>query len=1068
MLLIASMVGVGISAFAADPSGLPYWRDMNVTSVNKEAPRTEFSSWDNRDAALSGKFEDSPYYESLNGTWKFYFTTDDRTLPANITDAGIDTSGWKDIKVPGNWEMQGFGTPLYTNHQYDFWTYKPEPPKLPEKVDAGVYRRTFTVPENWKGRDIFLNIAGAKSGVYVYINGKEVGYNTDAKNNAEFLINKYLKPGENEIALKIYRYSTGSFLECQDFFRISGIERDIYLSAQPKVALKDFKVLSTLTDNYADGVFGLNVEVKNTNSSAATAKVSYELLDAAGKMVESGAKDCSVNAEGVADVDFSATVPNVEKWSSEHPNLYKLLINVDGTVTPYNVGFRRIEISESDQKDASGRNYKVLLVNGQPVKMKGVNIHEHNENTGHYVTEADMRHDFELMRKNNLNAVRLCHYPQQRRFYELCDEYGLYVYDEANIESHAMYYGLEKGGTLGNNPAWLDQHMFRTENMYGRNKNHPSVTFWSLGNEAGNGYNFYNTYLYLKEQEKDGMDRPVLYERAQWEWNTDMFVPQYPGASWFENIGKKGSDRPVMPSEYAHAMGNSTGNLWGQWQAIYEYPNLAGGFIWDWIDQGLKVKDENGEYYWAYGGDFGTNSPSDGNFCINGIVSPDRTPHPAMAEVKYVHQNVAIEPVDAKAGKFKATNRFYFSDLADYPIDFEVVTASGKTLKKGRVNLSTAPQQTEEFAIAMPSLPANEEVRVNFFVKAAKPDTAFPAGHIVAYDQAMINEGASQPYKPKKGAKLTIKENANGVTVSSPAVNFAFDSKTGMVTSYKVKGTEYVADGFGLQPNFWRAPNDNDYGNGEPKRTQDWKLSSRDFNVESLTAVADGDDAVVTAVYRLVPGNTYEVAYRVRPDGSVKVNAAMSPVDSTKNVGEVPRVGMRMRLPKSMDNVKYYGRGPGENYIDRNHGTLIGNYTTTAEEMYYPYVRPQENGHRTDVRNVTLYNNKGRGLKIVADETIGFNALRNSVEDFDSEEAKNRPYQWNNLRPEKHDDAVAKDSKPRHTHINDIHPRDFVELCIDMKQQGVAGYDSWYSRPEPWHQIQADEPISWGFTIIPQ
>lgn len=1064
-LLPILMLAVGANAWA--DNALPYWQDFTVTSVNKEAPRSEFSSWLSPEQALNGRFEDSPYYKSLNGTWKFYFTTDHRTLPDNIAEA--DASAWADIKVPGNWEPQGFGTAIYTNVPYDFAPANPQPPRLPEAVETGVYRRTFTVPEDWAGMDVYLNIAGAKSGVYVYVNGQEVGYNEDSKSPAEYLINKYLKSGENTLTLKCYRYSTGSYLEDQDFWRLSGIERDVYLSAQPKVALQDFKVLSTLSQDYSAGIFGVDIEVKNHTEATKDVSVDFKLFSPDGAVVAEGNKQVVVAANGNATADFAAQIPDVEAWSSEHPNLYRLLMTVDGVTTPYNVGFRRFEFSTVERQDAQGRNYPVFLVNGQPIKLKGVNIHEHNEHTGHYVTEEDMRHDFELMRQNNFNAVRLCHYPQQRRFYELCDEYGLYVYDEANIESHGMGYKLDKGKTLGNNPDWLPAHMERTQNMYLRNKNHPSVTFWSLGNEAGNGYNFYQTYLWVKDQEKDGMERPVNYERAIWEWNTDMFVPQYPDAVTLELWGRGGTDRPVMPSEYAHAMGNSTGNFWGQWQAIYEYPNLQGGFIWDWIDQGLLTTDENGREFWAYGGDFGENAPSDGNFNCNGIVGPDRKPHPGMAEVKYVHQNLAIEPVDAAAGKFRITNRFYFTDLAQYPIDYEVVAANGKVLKKGRVTVNTAPQQSDEFAIPMPSLPTDEEVFVNFSVKAAKDDVGggFKAGHEIAKEQAIINEGARLPYTPKLGGPgLVIKEDGKNVIAENKNVHFSVDKATGVVNSYQAKGKEYVADGFGLHPNFWRAPNDNDYGNGEPKRTHVWKEASISHQVKSVDAKEDGSEAVIAVVYALPAGNEYEVVYRVRPDASVKMDAALSvaPADTP----EIPRVGMRMRVPAAMDRVKYLGHGPEENYIDRYHGTHVGLYSTTAEEMYYPYVRPQETGHRTGVRHLSLTDAKGRGLKIVADSLIEFNALRNSVEDFDAEETTNRPYSWLNRTPdEEHDEALAKDVLKRQTHINDISPRDFVELCIDMRQQGVGGTDSWGAWPEYEHRIYANKPLSWGVTIIP-
>lgn len=687
--LFKFLIGAAVCAYStqvlhAEDTKLPYWKDIQTLAVNKEYPRTAFMTYDNRTQALTGEYENSPYYKLLNGTWNFYYADAYKDLPANIEqpDANI---AWKEIKVPGNWEVQGYGVAIYTNHGYEFKPRNPQPPQLPETNPVGVYQRDIEIPADWDGRDIFLRLEGAKSGVYVYVNGQEVGYSEDSKNPAEFLINNYLKPGKNSLVIKIFRWSTGSYLECQDFWRMSGIERDVFLFSQPKTHIKDFNVVSTLDDTYKNGIFKLNVDVTNHTAANKEVTVAYELLDAAKKVVAEGNTPCPVTADGQKSISFEAALSNVKTWTSEHPNLYRLLISLkDGEKTseiiPYTVGFRRFEIKPTDQIAENGKPYVCLFVNGQPIKLKGVNIHEHNPETGHYVPEELMRKDFTLMKQNNINSVRLCHYPQDRKFYELCDEYGIYVYDEANIESHGMYYNLSRGGTLGNHPEWLKPHMDRTINMYERNKNHPSVAIWSLGNEAGNGYNFYQTYLWLKEREVKGMNRPVNYERALWEWNTDMYVPQYPSAAWLEEIGKKGSDRPIAPSEYSHAMGNSNGNLAAQWRAIYKYPNLQGGYIWDWVDQGILETDENGRTYWAYGGDYGTNAPSDGNFLCNGIVAPDRTPHPAMTEVKYAHQNVGFEAIDPAAGKFLVKNRFYFTNLKKYMISY-TVKANGKQSK---------------------------------------------------------------------------------------------------------------------------------------------------------------------------------------------------------------------------------------------------------------------------------------------------------------------------------------------------------------------------------------------------
>jgi len=771
LLMSALAMGAGGSTSATETQNrLPYWQDVFTVAVNKEAPRTEFMNFENRETALAGDWKNSPWYVDLNGVWKFRYFDSYRDVPSDILCEG--TGDWNDIKVPGNWEPQGFGTPLYVNHGFEFQPRNPRPPALPEKTPVGVYRRSFDIPAEWisEGREIFLSIGGSKSGTYVYINGQEAGYGEDSKNTAEFSINDFVKPGNNELALKIYRWSTGSYLECQDFWRISGIERDVFLRAQPAASVRDFSIVSTLDDSYTDGIFRLKVEMK---APTAHSSVKYELVDADGKTVCEGEQLVASSADAVC---FNSTIKGVKLWSSEHPNLYKLLIyNMNGSeikeVIPYNVGFRRIEIRKSGIL-VGGKDQRLLFVNGQPVKLKGVNIHEHSETTGHYVTEEQMVRDFTLMKQNNINTVRLCHYPQQRRFYELCDEYGLYVYDEANIESHGMYYtiypddmrkgcvGHEDGklrGTLGHNPDWLTAHLDRTRNMFERNKNHPCVTIWSLGNEAGNGYNFYNTYTWLKDADSELMKRPVCYERALWEWNTDMFVPQYPETAWFEEVGQEWQDRPIVPSEYAHAMGNSTGDLYGTWQAIYKHPHLQGGYIWDWKDQGLLQHTPDGCPWWAYGGDFGKDSPSDGNFLCNGLIGPDQTPHPAMAEVRYCYQNVGFEAIDAPAGKFRVLNRFYFTDLSSYKLIYEIL-GNGKVLRTGTLPLSAAPQQSADLEIPIGKVKRvpGVEYLVNFKVTVITPEKLLPPGHVIAYDHFLISADGKDAIRTHKGPAPSI------------------------------------------------------------------------------------------------------------------------------------------------------------------------------------------------------------------------------------------------------------------------------------------------------------------------
>jgi len=1107
---------------------LPYWKDVNIVAVNKEAPRTTFMSYDNTNDASQAiippytDYTKSKYYYLLNGTWKFYFVGGYKNLPADIIDPNKSLAGWTDIKVPGNWELQGHGEAFYVNQPYEFATYNPTPPLLPEENPVGVYRRDIDIPADWMNRDIFLHLAGAKSGVYVYINGKEVGYSEDSKDPAEFLINPYIQAGKNVLTLKIFRWSTGSWLECQDFLRMSGIERDVFIWSQPKTAIKDFRIVSTLDEAYKDGIFKLEIDLKNTNSTDKNITVKYDLTDANGKTVTSSSKDISVKGNSISTVDFDYTIKNVATWTSEYPKLYKLMMTVTDNgkaveAVPFKVGFRKIEMKTTDII-VNKKPLRLFYVNGQPIKLKGTNIHETVED-GHYITPEQMRRNFELMRLNNINSVRLSHYPQDRKFYEMCDEYGLYIYDEANIESHGMYYTIyqddmrkgavghidgRKRGTLGHNPDYLESHLSRIRNMFERNKNYPSVTIWSLGNEAGNGFNFGNAYTLLKDLDKDLMARPVNYERALEEWNTDMIVPQYPSAKSFEYYGKNGrrvegaDNRPYVPSEYSHAMGNSTGNLYDQWQHVYRYPNLQGGYIWEWIDHAVKIKDKSGRDFWAYGGDFGKDQASDGNFVADGIVNPDQSPHPAMAEVKYTHQNVGFEADDLSKGQVKVKNRFYFSNLDRYTVKYKILE-NGVSIKEAALALNIEPQDSTVVTIPVSQLKAKPGVEylVNFEVTTKEPEPLTPTGHLIAYDQFELPiKVEKQAYKNSNGPKLTVSDSGNNITVSSSKLNFVFDKQKGIVSSYKVDGTEYFAEGFGIQPNFWRGPTDNDYGNGAPKRLQVWKQSSKNFNISKANVEMNGDIALLSVVYDLPAGNDYIVNYKIYPSGIVNASVKFTSTTAKENKAEmtaeakeatqsdsgerdrqireaakleVPRIGVRFRMPQQMNQVQYLGRGPEENYLDRHKGTLIGLYKTTADDMYYPYVRPQENGHHTDTRWIALNRADGKGLLIEANTTIGFNALRNSIEDFDCQES-DADYQWRNMSPEEianKDYNEAKDVLRKQTHEYDIVPRNFVEVCVDMKQYGVAGYNSWGARPEGEYTIPANQEYNWGFTLIP-
>ena len=711
-ILCLAFSALSLSIFAED---LPFYRDKDVYKLGAQTRRTEIIYYPTAEDALSKSFEQSPWYLNLNGVWDFKYAACEGELPAE----------WSTIKVPGNWEVQGWGTPVYVNTTYDFNPSNPQPPVLPDLIPVGVYRRSFSVPSEWAGRDVFINFCGVKSGVFVYVNGTLIGYNEDSKDLARYRLNDYLKEGENELIVKCYRWSTGSWFECQDFWRISGIERDVYLSSEKPSAIEDFRIVSTLDDGFTDGIFSLTT----------TAPANYQLLDA----------DGSVVASGVAPVK-GVRIPGVRRWTAETPELYTLLLESKGEYTRFDVGFRRLQVKGN-----------VFYVNGQPVKFKGVNFHEHDQFTGHYTTREQILENLKLMRSLNINAIRTCHYPQQRAFYELCDSLGFYVYDEANLESHGMGYGER---SLAKFPEWLDMHMERTLNMYARTANYPCVTILSLGNEAGDGVNFARTHEALKKLEAGGQNRPVVYERAEGGPNTDFLNPMYPSPDWVREQGRKPSAKPVVLCEYAHAMGNSTGSFDFYWDAFYSYPNLQGGFIWDWIDQGLAEKDSKGRSYWAYGGDYGDPATdpagwwADRNFCCNGLVSPDLDVHPGAWEVKYWYQDVLIGFADSceydedvAQDRYRVLNRFYFKSL-NHDLHWEV-TEDGRPVASGVKHLSLAPFESEEFSVELPEMLPEHSYYINFDVLTCEADALLPEGYAIANYQFLLRKAERPVVEPK-------------------------------------------------------------------------------------------------------------------------------------------------------------------------------------------------------------------------------------------------------------------------------------------------------------------------------
>lgn len=1041
--------------------------DQDLTSLNREEPRSTFTSYDSEKAALLNNRKDGTLRLLLNGDWKFNYVEKFADRPMAFDAGSLDKVEWKDIKVPGNWERQGFGTPIYVNTRYefvsvgyeDFWQ-KPNPPYIPEEWNpTGTYRRTFKVSDDWNGKDIYLSADGVRGAAYYYINGKFAGMNKDAKTPARFNVTDLVRKGENDIVIQVHRFSDANYMECQDFWRISGIERDIYLYAQPKVHISDFHVVAGLTDDYKDGTLSVSVEL----DEAADYSVNYRLLDGDNELLSETVKGSAATEYVFEDRILS----DIKQWSAEFPNLYTLLVTVndaDGKLveaTSCKVGFRSVEISD-----------RQLKVNGKRILVKGVNLHEHNEYTGHYITEEMMLKDIELMKQYNVNTVRTCHYPQPERFYELCDQYGLYVIDEANIETHGMGYNLKKGATLGNNPDWFDAHKYRTLNMYERDKNHASVIIWSLGNESGNGYNFYKTYQMLKELDTT---RPVQYERAELEWNTDICCPMYTSVEGIIKYAENPeSDRPLILCEYAHAMGNSLGNFIDYWDTFEKYDILQGGCIWDWVDQGFAETDENGVKYWTYGGDYGKiGTPSDGDFCINGIVFPDRSIKPQTVEMGKVYQNIRFRNFDAQAKTVEIRNNFSFRNADMYDFVY-VVKADGK--EKGRYNLSVELAPGERKTVQLPELPAVEDGEVEYFVEfyALQRDEEpyLPKGHTVASEQFAMNK----LYRNTMVSPCaSYDETDSEVIFKGASHRIVFNKKSGLMISYKLNNVEYINDENGLRPFFWRAPIDNEYGARLPMKLKDWKdasyseLEAKDFTVkvergfvrsESPEGPKGNRMGMERQVQNVVVSCRYDIEetsatcymrYKVGSNGMVTVDYQF--IGGKKEYPMIPRVGLRMNLNKNLGNLRYFGRGPLENYTDRKTSCFVGEYASKTDDMVVKYIRPQENGHRTDVRWFSLTDKRGKGLMFVSSSLFEFNASSYPLETFDS-------------GMDIFNDAPIT-AETDHRHINDVKKGEMVDVFIDASMTGLGGDDSWGAYPMEKYRIDHDDQLQCVFTIFP-
>lgn len=1020
----------------AQQTGQNDWENPLLYEVNKEAPHVSFMLYTDKKAVETDDFTQSPFYHSLNGTWKFNYVAKLENRQKDFYAPTLDTRNWNTITVPSNWELQGFGIPIYTNITYPF-------PKNPPYVGAdnpvGTYRREFSVPAGWTNKEIILHFGSISGCAFVYVNGLKVGMSKVAKTAAEFNITKFLKPGKNLLAVQVFRWHDGSYLEDQDFWRLSGIDRDVFLFAMPKLTVWDFFLKAGLDEKYQNGDFQATVSLRAFKGNAVKkGDVEISLADQSGKTIWAEKKSFNRNGDSIQDLTFSGKIPDPMKWSAETPSLYQCVIALkDETgktvaLTGSKVGFRTVEIKNAQ-----------LLVNGMPVMVHGTDRHEHDDVLGHVPTVALMKKDIQLMKQFNINAVRCSHYPNDPQWYKLCDEYGIYLVDEANIESHGMGSGnrpeYATNGHVAYLPQWAPAHFDRHKRMVERDKNHASVIIWSLGNECGNGQVFHDDYTWIKGRDNT---RPVQFEQAGEDWNTDIVCPMYPRVRYMKAYAEDNTKkRPFIMCEFSHAMGNSNGNFQEYFDIIESSPHMQGGFIWDWVDQGLKQTDKNGNVFWGYGGDLGSyNYLNDENFCANGLVAADRTPHPGLYEVKKVYQDICFKAKDLSKGLITVQNKFSFIGTGKYHFTW-VLLKGGVETARGTFTADVAPRSSQDIQLQLPKDKLNEtgEVCLNVFAEtsAANATELVPAGHEVAREQFKLS-GDYFKSEPITGT-IKVKKEEGKWLFEAGGVSGEIELKTGLLRNYKTASGNQLSRM--PEPYFWRAPTDNDFGNGMPERLGIWRSAHQDRKIKSVI-VNDPDSSGihVTVNFELtgiaVP---YQLDYVVQPDGSIRVKAAIDL--EGRELPEMPRFGMRFILPSSLEQLSYYGRGPWENYTDRNTASFIGKYTSTVTDQFTDgYIRPQENGYKTDVRWLELRDKDGKGIRIEGLQPVCFSALHHSAESMDPGMTK------------------------KQQHPSDLQPDKTVYLHVDYLQRGLGGDDSWGALPHEQYRLLGKK-YTYGYVI---
>lgn len=1022
-LLSCCLLALGCSALQAQ--SFKEWQDPNINAVNRSPMHTNYFAYASPEEAQAGIKENSSNFMTLNGMWKFNWVKDADARPTDFFRTNFNDKGWADMQVPGMWELNGYGDPIYVNVGYAWRSqYKNNPPYVPTTGNhVGSYRKEIVVPADWKGKEIFAHFGSVTSNMYLWVNGRYVGYSEDSKLEAEFNLTKYLKPGKNLIAFQVFRWCDGTYLEDQDFFRFSGVGRDCYLYARDKKYMQDIRVTPDLDSQYKDGTLAVEVNLKGSGT------VDFTLKDAQGKEV------AAAHLKGSGKLNTLLQVANPAKWTAETPHLYTLtatLKNGNETVEviPLKVGFRKIELKGAQ-----------VLVNGQPVLFKGADRHEMDPDGGYVVSLDRMIQDIKIMKQLNINAVRTCHYPDDNRWYDLCDQYGLYVVAETNIESHGMGY---EELTLAKNPMYAKAHLERNQRNVQRSYNHPSIIFWSLGNEAGMGPNFEQCYTWIKQEDKT---RAVQYEQAVTNDYTDVYCPMYLGYEGCRKYCEGDIQKPLIQCEYAHAMGNSQGGFKEYWDLVRKYPKFQGGFIWDFVDQSIHWKNKDGVDIYGYGGDFNKYDGSDNNFCNNGLISPDRVPNPHAYEVAYFYQNIWTTPADLQKGEITVYNENFFRDLSAYYLEWKVL-ANGEVVQSGFVNdLKVAPQQkaTIQLPIDLKGICPCKEVLLNVSYKLKAGENLLAPGTTVAYDQLTLRDYQAPDMKLANQQTTNVAVKVPTVQVNDTSYlivngeNFTieFNKQNGYLCRYDVNGMQLMEEGSMLTPNFWRAPTDNDYGAGLQKKYAVWK--NPQLKLTSLKQAIENEQAVIRAEYEMkATGAKLYLTYTINNEGAVKVNQKMV-ADKSQKVSDMFRFGMQMQLPQTFDEVEFYGRGPVENYADRNHGALVGKYRQTVAEQFYAYIRPQENGTKTDIRWWRLLNRGGNGLQFVADAPFSASALNYTIESLD--------------------DGEEKDQR----HSQEVAPVDFTNFCIDKAQMGLACVNSWGAIPLEKYRLPYQD---YDFTFI--